>query len=364
MGDSSPKKNPSLRQLAKAAGVDPSTVSRVLRGQGRCSEATRKKILKAAEKLHYQPDPSVVRVMTRIRSNAPKQTSESIAYISHMSLEKKWKSLSLFKQAIEQRAQELGYQFAFFDADEKEFSAKRLSQILYSRGIQGVILSPISEEKPPVELQWEHFSVVAIGRSQAKSGLHRVYSDVWHSVNEVLSYFLTQNYQRIGMIYTAHENRKMECFPEAAWLIASRRPDKKRLLPLLLVERYNSENAIKRYVEKHQPDLIISHSTFFYNYLKSWGTKIPQKVGVFSLSDIPKQQSPISCLVPNHKRIGATAVELVSTLLAHNKLGLSESPHGVLVKPLLYPGKTVKKIELDAFKLYEKVSKNSLIGKK
>jgi DNA-binding LacI/PurR family transcriptional regulator len=49
-------KKPNLKTLAHAAGVSVPTASQVMRGTGRISDETRKKVLKAAEHLHYVPD--------------------------------------------------------------------------------------------------------------------------------------------------------------------------------------------------------------------------------------------------------------------------------------------------------------------
>jgi len=47
---------PTLSTVAREAGVSIPTVSQVMRGTGRISESTRKKVLQAAKKLHYVPD--------------------------------------------------------------------------------------------------------------------------------------------------------------------------------------------------------------------------------------------------------------------------------------------------------------------
>lgn len=47
---------PKLETVAKEAGVSTATASQVMRGAGRISEKTRKKVLQAARKLHYVPD--------------------------------------------------------------------------------------------------------------------------------------------------------------------------------------------------------------------------------------------------------------------------------------------------------------------
>ncbi len=47
---------PKLSTVAREAGVSTATASQVMRGAGRISDATRKKVLEAAHKLHYVPD--------------------------------------------------------------------------------------------------------------------------------------------------------------------------------------------------------------------------------------------------------------------------------------------------------------------
>jgi len=47
---------PTLKSVAKEAGVSIPTVSQVMRGTGRISEQTRERVLEAAKKLHYVPD--------------------------------------------------------------------------------------------------------------------------------------------------------------------------------------------------------------------------------------------------------------------------------------------------------------------
>ena len=49
-------RKPKLQTVAQAAGVSTATASQVMRGAGRISEATRKKVLAAAKELHYVRD--------------------------------------------------------------------------------------------------------------------------------------------------------------------------------------------------------------------------------------------------------------------------------------------------------------------
>ena len=45
-----------IRDIAKAANVSPSTVSRVLSNSPKISEATKKKVYKAMKELNYEPN--------------------------------------------------------------------------------------------------------------------------------------------------------------------------------------------------------------------------------------------------------------------------------------------------------------------
>ena len=56
--DSAPqkKKNPTVADVAAAAGVSPGTVSKALNGRGALRQETREKVLAAAEALGFQPN--------------------------------------------------------------------------------------------------------------------------------------------------------------------------------------------------------------------------------------------------------------------------------------------------------------------
>lgn len=58
---------PSLKDVAKKAGVSPTTVSRILNNRGYISEETRKKVYKAMEELNYQPN-EIARALFKKRS--------------------------------------------------------------------------------------------------------------------------------------------------------------------------------------------------------------------------------------------------------------------------------------------------------
>ncbi|WP_158862304.1 LacI family DNA-binding transcriptional regulator [Leifsonia sp. AG29] len=56
MPSAAPRKNPTVADVASLAGVSPGTVSKALNGRGDLRQATREKVLAAAEQLGFQPN--------------------------------------------------------------------------------------------------------------------------------------------------------------------------------------------------------------------------------------------------------------------------------------------------------------------
>ena len=81
---------PGIKDVAKVAGVSPTTVSRVLNNRGYISEETRKKVYAAMEKIQYYPN-EIARALLNNRTYfvgviVPKYTIELKSY--HFSREK------------------------------------------------------------------------------------------------------------------------------------------------------------------------------------------------------------------------------------------------------------------------------------
>ncbi len=59
-----PRRRPTIRDVAAAAGVSPTTVSHALNGKGRVDPETRERIAQAADRLGYRPDGTARRLRT------------------------------------------------------------------------------------------------------------------------------------------------------------------------------------------------------------------------------------------------------------------------------------------------------------
>jgi LacI family transcriptional regulator len=69
-----PQKTCNLQAVARALGVSRSTVSLALRDDPRISDATRRRVRRAAEDLGYTANPLIATLMSTLRRGVGKQT--------------------------------------------------------------------------------------------------------------------------------------------------------------------------------------------------------------------------------------------------------------------------------------------------
>lgn len=123
----------SLRDVAEQTGVSFQTVSKVLKGEGRASLATRQLVLDAAERLGYVPN-SVARSLATSETRSIGFIASGLASFV----------LAPMMQGAEQAARARGYFTVFTLAEGDERQAERLVHQLIERRVDGVINAALS----------------------------------------------------------------------------------------------------------------------------------------------------------------------------------------------------------------------------
>jgi len=162
-----------LREIAEEAGVSRMAVSLSLRGKSGVSEKTRAKVRKAAEKLGYQPDPEVGKLMARIRAGTHAEIESTLALLTSGPSPDTWKKYVTERKYVEgcrNQAKKYGYLVEEFWLNDPELSNERLSKIIWSRGIEGVIIAPIQGrlgdvDSRSLDFDFDLFSAVEISGS-------------------------------------------------------------------------------------------------------------------------------------------------------------------------------------------------------
>ena len=333
-----------MRDVAARAGVTAATVSLTLKGSPLITQATRTKVLEAAHALNYQPNPLVRALMRSRRRRGAAPGGAALAIITGFPTRHGWRNLmtSVFQQmftGVRTRAGQYGYGLQEFWLYEKGMTPRRFSNMLHARGILGLIVAPLPEANSTIELDWEGFAAVALGTTLARPVLHRVVNDLFHSMMIAMEQCYRLGYRRIGLALRATVNQKVERRWLAAYLLAQSELSGLAPLAPLLAEPL-SEDAFRAWFRREKPDVILGQHHYLQRWLKSWGLRIPEDVGVASLST-SHMGDPVSGIYQNSELIGMRCIDLLATLLERNELGVPAVSDSLLVDGVWNPGRTV-----------------------
>jgi DNA-binding LacI/PurR family transcriptional regulator len=301
-------------------------------------------VLEAAEELGYQTNPLVRALMRSRRRRGAAPGGPTLAIITGFPTRHGWRNLitPVFQQMFEgvrARAGQCGYALQEFWLYEKDMTPKRFSNMLHARGILGLIVAPLPEGNSSIELDWESFAAIALGTTLARPALHRVVNDLFQSMMITMDQCYRLGYRRIGLALNGAVNRKLERRWLAAYLLTqSERPDLAPLVPLL-AEPF-TEDAFRRWFHREKPEVVIGQPHDMQRWLRSWGLRIPEDVGVASLSSA-HLGDPISGIYQNAELIGMRSIDLLTALLERNELGVPAVADSLLVDGTWNPGSTL-----------------------
>ncbi|MEI9999815.1 MAG: LacI family DNA-binding transcriptional regulator [Verrucomicrobiota bacterium] len=134
---------PTIRDVAREAGCHYSTVSLALHNHPRIPGATKTRIREAAERLGYRPDAAMAALCAYRASRRPVQGQGVLAWVTNYRTVDRWRESACncdYYEGAAQRATERGYRLESFWLAAPEMTPKRMSKILWTRGIQGLLL--------------------------------------------------------------------------------------------------------------------------------------------------------------------------------------------------------------------------------
>lgn len=333
-----------IRQLAALAGVSPATVSLALQNHPRLSQATRDRVMDLATRHGYRPDPVTATLMGRLRMARRTREPERIGYLTWWEEPEGWRKnsndLRWFTGACE-RADALGYQVEHIWAREPGMTARRLSKVLYTRAIRGVIIAPFLRSRGHVSLDWEHFSSATISTAVTKPDLHRAAHFHFDGVILALRSLRQHGYRRVGMANHIGQIERVRYGWLAGYHIHQQGLAKDEQVPPLVLEKWNYREFI-RWFEKHRPDAVISNNTNPLEYLGKYGLDVPGDVG-FATLDTLEPEEGIAGIDQQHRLIAAAAVDLVTAQLQRHETGLPSCPKIVHLRGLWKEGHTVRR---------------------
>ncbi len=338
--------SPTVRSLAKLAGVSAATVSLALRNHPRISTAVRERIRALAEKSGYEANPAVSQLLSQIRgsSTASFRGTIGIVYTSSHLEDARVAGVLEWVRAIRHRATELGFGIDEFFLHEKGMTPARLVRILNTRGVRGLLITgPFGGRRLPREMDvvWERSSAIVLGERPVLPELSCVLNNQFETAAEAVRRLLKLGYRRPGLCIHPYVDEVAEHRFSGGFLVAQTQlPRADRVPP----QGYSSDGraGFLRWLDRHRPDVVLTLHPEIKHWAVSSGRRIPRDLGLLHLDrteDLPDWAG----MHQDNESLGVAAVEMLLGQVYFNVLGAPKFQQCLLVGSKWVDGATVKK---------------------
>ncbi|MBM3795466.1 MAG: LacI family transcriptional regulator [Acidobacteria bacterium] len=315
--------------IARLARVSQMTVSLALRDSPNISDATKQRIRQVARQLEYRPDPLVSALMRQRRRKKPQQARAKIAFLHDNPKDPtSWVSANYTTgcfSGARKIASSRGYLFEAVNIFERQLSGRRLSQILWTQNVQGVLIAPMPLG-PTLDLDWEKFAVVSLDYSHAALNVHRVIDDHAAGITAMMAQLDRLKYRRPALVMRESVDDRTNHQRLGAFLAQrTRKPSFAEIPPLLFDDSNLTEDKFLRWIRRHKPDVIVTGDYQVVVALDKCGLANRNKIGV-ALYSIDSRTKSFSGLQIDAVQVGEVAGRQLISMVEHNERGLPTKP--------------------------------------
>lgn len=341
-----------LSDIARKVGVSKMTVSRALREDPAVSETNRKKILAAAKELGYVPNPKLARLMSEMaQSRSHANALGELAYITTDDTEWGWKQyhhqLACYEGA-KAEARSYGYNLLPVWALSRRFSRGRLTELLWSRGVDGIIVQPLGRGMigRTLDIDWDRFSSVQIGATLSFPKLNLVRHNHYAGMTQTLLAMERLGYERIGLCFSRDSDIRSYHRWAAAYLYwRTNRGFTDRTLPSFHYTAGQVDaRALKTWVRQHKVTGIVGMGMELVNTCIKIGLKVPEEIGI-SVLDHPGGESTVAGIDQRAYQIGSMAVDMLIMAVRKGAKGVPQHPLQTIVEGRWVPGDTLRQLK-------------------
>lgn len=312
----------SIKDIAKAVGVSPSSVSFTLNGkakQNRISDELSDRIIKTAEAMGYHPN----RVAVGLRTGKSKTIGLIVENISN-------NFFSTLAKTIEDEARKFGYNVVFCSTENDAAKGREMIQMLYHQQVDGYLITPAKGMEADIEKLLSHNKpVVLMDRYFSDLNVPYVVVDNYSGMKEGIEYLIRRGFSRIGFVTIDMDLKQINDRTQAYQDALSEQNIRLRKSDILRLDYNNTKQEsvalIKKFI-KQQKDLDVI--VFATNYLGIYGLlgikdlklNIPQDIHVVSFDDhdIFELYSPgITVIKQPVESIARNAVDILIGELGH-----------------------------------------------
>lgn len=335
---------PTIKDVAKLAGVHFTTVSMALRGHPSIPAPTRDRILAAASRIGYKRNQVFAALTNQRRSAAATYYTPRVAYLTNRSEAEGLLKLAHHRSMLEgarKEAEALGYTLELLSIGEGGLDPEHLLTALRERSISGIILGALEPGRPLPELPWAEFSVVKIDSLHAQPECPHVSTDQLAGVRDAFREMQAKGYRRIGLAVGVDDEEATDHMHLSGWELEQfALPAQERIPPLLLSRGCSEKRGaqqLRPYIEQHRLDAVLCNYASIRGMLTSAGIDCPGQVACANLC-ISRPHPTLAGIVANMDLVGRRVMALLGGLLRSEHKGATPSAIHTYVKGIWHDG--------------------------
>ena len=336
---------PTIRTLAKIAGVSSATVSLALRNHPRIRPHVRERIQRIANEVGYKPNPIVSQLIAQVRASrrASYQSTLGVVFTTTRPEDLEVQTFQEWVAACEARARQLGYGFDKFVLLQSGISPQRLMKILDARGIRGLFkLGPFVRGSIPPEYDiiWERSATIVLGARPTRPALSAAMNDQFSTARQAMEEVIRLGYRRVGLCVHREVEDMVEHRFLGGFLTAQSTLPPSQHVPAFDFQ-YEDKKSFLRWVKEFRPDVILTLHTQIREWLESIKIRVPEDIGLVHL-DRTDAQKGWAGMRQNNEQIGLAAVDMLVGQLHRNEIGPPPFQKCMFIEGMWVDGGTVR----------------------
>ena len=334
---------PTIRDVAKAAGVSPATVSRVLTGSDTVNASTRKKVQDAILQLNYKYEPSVNR--TQITDN--KNVIIIITGDTNSTF------FLQFYHALQIELRQAGYipLIAYSEYDDI-LDEDYLVYAQKQRFAGAILITPVDSPRMQKLLSSCEIPIVLVNRPLRTVDLNVICLDHYRAGYMGAQQLLKNGHRKIACILcspkSASDATKIEGIQDAFADVGL-----ESYKPLIIYGNYTQNGVYEACVSKRKEledctAAFISNEQMTQGFIDlqyHWGCKIPEEISIISVAVFPisNRSLDVTTIMQNADALGQNAADQMLALLQNPEA----IPQKTYFPPKLHVGNSIKTIETE-----------------
>lgn len=269
---------PTLRQVAREAGVSLATASRALNEHPDVSATARAAVTTAMATLGYRPDP-VLRALGSYRwPEGRRSGTPAIAFIVD-----RWAGTGPDKfAALRARAEGLGYHVSHALV-EPGTDLTALAEQLELRGVGGLIID-VHGDAVDLALPWDRFTAVVVGEGLPGLALPRVSTDWVRVMEDGHARLRALGCERIGVVTRRYQGSGLrEELHGAAQAVCAMRGGARSAVALTSPDKDEGTIEVAHWARRYRPDGVIGDSWIQTEQLAAAGYAVPGRCRFMTL---------------------------------------------------------------------------------